>query len=94
MSQFLDLESETVSSGPSSCNPSLEDIVDKVFYGARQDRHTGKGYIDIITDGDGVITLPTDFSHRPDDYLNWQWTNSTLRFYTDNVTGHVIMEVY
>lgn len=91
-SSFLDLEGD--GTAPTSCNPSLEDIVDKVFYGLRQNRHTGKAFVDIITDGNGTITLPNAFSSRPDDYLNWMWTYNTLRFTVDEITGHVLMEVY
>ena len=91
-SSFLNLEGD--GTAPTACAPSIQDIVDKVFYGLRQNRHTGKAYVDIITDGDGTITLPTAFSSRPDDYFNWMWTYDTLRFTIDEVTGHVLMEVY
>ena len=70
----------------------LESIVDKVFYGARQDILTGKTYIDIIG-SDSAITLGDTFSSKSTDYLNWMWSNNTLRFSVTN-TGHILMEVY
>jgi hypothetical protein len=70
----------------------LEDIVDKVFYGARQDILTGKTYIDIIG-SDSAITLGDAFSSKSTDYLNWMWSNNTLRF-SVNDNGHILMEVY
>jgi hypothetical protein len=70
----------------------LESIVDRVFYGARQDILTGKAYIDIIAGGT-AITLGDSFSTKSTDYLNWMWSNNTLRF-SVNATGHILMEVY
>jgi len=70
----------------------LEDIVDKVFYGARQDILTGKTYIDIIG-SDSAITLGDAFSSKSTDYLNWMWSNNTIRFSVTN-NGHILMEVY
>ena len=70
----------------------LESFVDKVFYGARQDILTGKTYIDIIG-SDSAITLGDTFSSKSTDYLNWMWSNNTLRFSVTN-TGHILMEVY
>ena len=70
----------------------LESIVDKVFYGARQDILTGKTYIDIIG-SDSAITLGDAFSSKSTDYLNWMWSNNTLRF-SVTTNGHILMEVY
>ena len=70
----------------------LESIVDKVFYGARQDILTGKTYIDIIG-SDSAITLGDTFSSKSTDYLNWMWSNNTLRF-SVTTNGHILMEVY
>jgi hypothetical protein len=71
----------------------LEDIADKVFYGARQDIDTGKTYIDIIAGGTAINLGDSSFSVRSDDYLNWMWSNNTLRF-SVNATGHILLEVY
>ena len=72
---------------------NLEDIADKVFYGARQDIDTGKTYIDIIAGGTAINLADDSYSSRPDDYLNWMWSSNTLRF-SVNATGHIILEVY
>ena len=70
----------------------LESIVDRVFYGARLEILRGKSYIDIIGSG-STITLGDSFSSKSTDYLNWMWSNNTLRF-SINATGHILMEVY
>ena len=72
---------------------NLEDIADKVFYGARQDISTGKTYIDIIAGGTAINLADDSYSSRPDDYLNWMWSSNTLRFSVD-ANGHILMEVY
>lgn len=87
---FINIDGNTSTTLTTS---DLEDIVDKVFYGARQDILTGSTYIDIIA-GDTAINLgDSSFSVRSDDYLNWMWSNNTLRF-SVNETGHILMEVY
>lgn len=86
---FINIDGNTSTTLTTS---NLEDIVDKVFYGARQDSESGKAYIDIIAGG-STITLGDSYSARPDDYLNWMWSSNTLRFST-TPTGHILMEVY
>lgn len=86
---FINIDGNTSTTLTTS---NLEDIADKVFYGAKQDRATGKAYIHIISGGT-AITLGDSYSARPDDYLNWMWSNNTLRF-TVSATGHILMEVY
>jgi hypothetical protein len=81
---FLDIDGDL--------SPTLEDLVDKAFYGARQDILTGKAVIDTIT-GDAPIRLPNPNNVRPDDYVNWMWSNNTFRFNWDTETGHLLMEV-
>lgn len=73
-------------------SPTIEDLVDKVFYGVRQDSQTGKASIDKIV-GDAPIRLPDAYSVRSDDYINWMWTYSTFRFSWDPETGRLLMEV-
>jgi hypothetical protein len=70
----------------------IEDLVDKAFYGLRQNRLTGKASIDTIT-GDEPIRLPDAYSVRTDDYVNWMWSYSTFRYSYDIETGHLLMEV-
>ena len=86
---FINIDGNTSTTLTTS---DLEDIVDKVFYGARQDILTGKTYIDIIG-SDSAITLGDAFSTRLTDYLNWMWSNNTLRF-SVTTNGHILMEVY
>ena len=86
---FINIDGNTSTTLTTS---DLEDIVDKVFYGARQDILTGKTYIDIIG-SDSAITLGDAFSSKSTDYLNWMWSNNTLRF-SVNDNGHILMEVY
>lgn len=86
---FINIDGNTSTTLTTS---NLEDIADKVFYGARQDISTGKTYIDIIAGGTAIV-LGDDFSVRPDDYLNWMWSSNTLRF-SVNANGHILMEVY
>jgi hypothetical protein len=86
---FINIDGNTSTTLTTS---DLEDIVDKVFYGARQDILTGKTYIDIIG-SDSAITLGDAFSSKSTDYLNWMWSNNTIRFSVNN-NGHILMEVY
>jgi hypothetical protein len=86
---FINIDGNTSTTLTTS---DLEDIVDKVFYGARQDTLTGKTYIDIIG-SDSAITLGDAFSSKSTDYLNWMWSNNTIRFSVNN-NGHILMEVY
>jgi hypothetical protein len=86
---FINIDGNTSTTLTTS---DLEDIVDKIFYGARQDILTGKTYIDIIG-SDSAITLGDAFSSKSTDYLNWMWSNNTIRFSVNN-NGHILMEVY
>jgi hypothetical protein len=71
---------------------SIENLVDKSFYGLRQDTNTGQAYIDIIK-GDEPIRLPNEYETRSDDYLNWMWSFNTFRYSFDTNTGRLQMEV-
>lgn len=71
---------------------TLEDLVDKAFYGLRQDTETGQAFIDIIK-GDEPIRLPSEFETRSDDYLNWMWSYNTFRYSFDQTTGRLQLEV-
>lgn len=75
-----------------SNSSDIEEFVDKVFYGVRQDSATGRVTIDKIA-GDAPIRLPDETSTRPNDYRNWMWTNNTYRFRWDTNTGRLLMEV-
>jgi len=71
---------------------SIENLVDKSFYGLRQNTNTGQAYIDIIK-GDEPIRLPNEYEIRSDDYLNWMWSFNTFRYSFDTNTGRLQMEV-
>jgi hypothetical protein len=71
---------------------NIETLVDKAFYGLRQDTSTGRAYIDIIK-GDEPIRLPNEYENRPDDYLNWMWSHNTFRYSFDTNTGRLQLEV-
>ena len=87
---FINIDGNTSTTLTTS---NLEDIADKIFYGARQDIDTGKTYIDIIAGGTAINLSDDAYSSRPDDYLNWMWSSNTLRF-SVNANGHILMEVY
>jgi len=84
------LGQQTTTLDPNSA--TVEDLVDKVFYGVGQDRQTGKAYIDTIA-GDDPIRLPDQYSVRVDDYVNWMWSYNRFIYSYDPTTGHLLMEV-
>ena len=79
---------ETVDSG----SPTIEDLVDKVFYGLKQNRLTSKASIDTIA-GDEPIRLPSQYSTKTDDYVNWMWSYNRFVYSYNAETGHLVMEV-
>jgi len=85
-----------VTVGPSTTNigpgqSDLEDVVDRAFYGVRQNTDTSAVTIDRIV-GDEPISLPDAYVVRKTDYKNWVWTYNTLRFSWGN-EGRLLMEV-
>jgi hypothetical protein len=87
----LPLSSNLVNIDP-NYSTSLEDIVDKVFYGAKVNSLTGQASIDKIA-GDAPIRLPDSYSVNADDYRSWLWTYNTFQFSWNAETGHLLMEV-
>lgn len=87
----LPLSSNLVNIDP-NYSTSLEDLVDKLFYGVKLNSLTGKATIDKIN-GDAPIRLPDSYSVRADDYKAWLWTYNTFQFSWDAETGHLLMEV-
>ena len=75
-----------------SNSATIEEFVDKVFYGVRQDSTTGRATIEKIV-GDEPISLPSEILVKPDDYRNWMWTHNSFLFEWDNATGRLLMEV-
>lgn len=70
---------------------TIEDWVDNVFYGVRQNIETGSASIDRIY-GDSTVRLPDTYTLNSDDYVNWIWTNNNLVFSWD-ANGRLLMEV-
>ena len=71
---------------------TIEDLVDKAFYGLRIDAETGQAYIDIIN-GDSAIRLPDEYETTSTSYLNWMWSYNTFRYSFNNATGRLQLEV-
>lgn len=67
------------------------DLKNKTFYGFRLYVETGDCNIEVIKNGDGVVSTP-DVSaiQYPDPYVNWVWSTDTYQFQWDN-EGHLIM---
>lgn len=89
---IIDAESQQSFLDIDPYSPTIEDLVDKTFYGLRQERQTGKASIEIIR-GDGTIRLPDDYSTRSDDYVNWMWSYNTFVYSFNNTTGRLTLEV-
>lgn len=71
---------------------TIEDLVDKAFYGLRVNVETGQAYIDIIN-GDAPIRLPDEYEVTSTSYLNWMWSYNTFRYSFDQETGRLLLEV-
>jgi len=71
---------------------TIEDLVDKSFYGLRQNTETGQAFIDVIK-GNEPIRLPSEYETRSDDYLNWMWSYNTFRYTFNQNTGRLQLEV-
>lgn len=71
---------------------TIEDLVDKAFYGLRVNRQTGEAFIDIIN-GDAPIRLPDEFEEASTDYINWMWSYNTFRYSYNEITGRLQLEV-
>jgi hypothetical protein len=71
---------------------TLEDLVDKAFYGLRVNVVTGQAFIDIIN-GDSAIRLPNEYEVTSTSYLNWMWSYNTFRYSFNNETGRLLLEV-
>ena len=71
---------------------TIEDLVDKAFYGLRVNVETGQAFIDIIN-GDSAIRLPDEYEVTSTSYLNWMWSYNTFRYSFNNETGRLLLEV-
>jgi len=75
-----------------TASPTIEDLVDKAFYGLRVNIETGQAFIDIIN-GDSAIVLPDEYETTATSYLNWMWSYNTFRYSFNNATGRLQLEV-
>jgi hypothetical protein len=71
---------------------TIEDIVNKTFYGFRVDGQSGKLYLECLT-GDTPVSLPatnptTEVGIKNDSYQQWFWSKSLVKLYWgDNATN-------
>lgn len=66
-------------------------LADKTFYGFRLST-TGDLNVEIINDGETVVSLPSPGVVDPEDYKHWVWSEDTITFrWGDN--GHLLMEM-
>lgn len=66
-------------------------LATKKFYGFRQ-TPDGNLNIEVIGDGDGVVTLPSNQVIDPLDYKQWVWSKATLDF-RFSASGHLEMVI-
>lgn len=72
---------------------TLDNVVDKSFFGFIFDPETGNLTIKEIDDGD-VVYLPEYGKNDSSDYVTWFWTKKNITFDWDTTKpGHLIMEV-
>ena len=88
----MPLPTQTLTQVDGTASPTIEDLVDKSFYGLRVDIETGQAFIDIIN-GDSAIRLPDEYEITSTSYLNWMWSYNTFRYSFDNATGRLQLEV-
>lgn len=69
-----------------------ESLAEKVFYGMRLDLATGDLTVEVISGGNGVVTLPSEDVIDRNDYRAWAWSNATLRFRFSE-KGHLEMVI-
>jgi hypothetical protein len=57
------------------------DLANKTFYGFKLIQATGDLNVDIIQNGDGVVSLPEPtYIVGPNQYVNWIFSTSTYQF--------------
>ena len=68
------------------------DFAKQAFYGFRLNPLTGGLTIEVIFNGNGVVSLPSESEVKQDDYKQWLWSDNTLEF-NFNSSGHLEMTV-
>lgn len=67
------------------------DLANKTFYGFRLTQETGNLDVDIIKNGDGVVSIPDPtYIIGPNQYVNWIFSTSTYQFRW-GANGHLEM---
>lgn len=69
------------------------DLANKTFYGFKLTQATGNLDVDIIKNGDGVVSIPDPtYIVGPNQYANWIWSTSTYQFQWGD-DGHLLMVI-
>lgn len=69
------------------------DLANKTFYGFRLTQETGNLDVDVIKNGDGVVSIPDPtYILAPNQYVNWVWSSSTYQFQWGD-DGHLLMVI-
>jgi hypothetical protein len=71
---------------------TIDDVANKVFYGFRYYKDTGKLILEILS-GDDPVSLPKEDVINDLDYRQWIWTQKSLNFDWNNNNGHLLVEV-
>jgi hypothetical protein len=67
------------------------DLANKTFYGFKLTQATGNLDVDIIQNGNGVVSLPDPtYINAPNQYVNWIFSTSTYQFRW-GANGHLEM---
>lgn len=70
----------------------FSNLADKTFIGFRPEVSTGGLTVEIINDGVTPVVLPQDGYIDQTDYVNWIWTNDTVK-YQWGERGHLHMVI-
>lgn len=71
---------------------TIDDIANKVFYGFRYHKDTGKLILEVLS-GDDPVSLPQEDVINDLDYRQWLWTQKKLTFDWNDNNGHLLVEV-
>lgn len=71
---------------------TINNIADKTFVGFRPEVSVGGLRVEIINDGNTAISLPQEGYINQNDYVNWLWTDDTIRFKWGD-KGHLHMVI-
>lgn len=67
------------------------DLANKTFYGFKLIQATGNLDIDVIKNGDGVVSIPDPtYINAPNQYVQYIWSTGTYTFQWGE-NGHLLM---